>query len=249
MNMEQSGTNLLVVDDEPAIRRVLHNSLSAVGYSVEEAASGEGALGAMERRRCDVVLLDINMPGIGGIETCRRIRKSAPGSGIIMISVRDGEDDKVLALESGADDYITKPFRFRELLARLRAVRRRMPGESSANSTLLRAGDLELDVTKRMFRKGGIEMRLSRREFDILSFLMSHQDMPIPHARLLKAVWGPEYGNETEYLRTYVLRLRKKIEPDAGQPKYILTEPWVGYRFRDSSASDTPSGVELPAAV
>jgi two-component system, OmpR family, KDP operon response regulator KdpE len=247
--MEQPRTSLLVVDDEPAIRRVLHNSLSAVGYSVEEAASGEGALGAMERRRCEVVLLDINMPGIGGIEACRRIRKIAPGSGIIMISVRDGEDDKVLALESGADDFITKPFRFRELLARLRAVRRRIRGEGTPENTLLRAGDLELDVTGRMFRKGGVEMRLSRREFDILSFLMSHQDVPIPHARLLKAVWGSEYGNETEYLRTYVLRLRKKIESDACHPKYILTEPWVGYRFRDPADSDTPSSMELPAAV
>jgi two-component system KDP operon response regulator KdpE len=248
--MEQPGTNLLVVDDEPAIRRVLHNSLSAVGYSVEEAASGEGALGAMERCTCEVVLLDINMPGIGGIEACRRIRKIAPGSGIIMISVRDGEDDKVLALESGADDYITKPFRFRELLARLRAVRRRIRGEGTLKkSTVLRAGDLELDVTKRTFHKSGIEMRLSGREFDILSFLMSHADMPVPHARLLKAVWGPEYGNEIEYLRTYVLRLRKKIESDASEPKYILTEPWVGYRFRDPLVSERPSGVELPAAV
>jgi two-component system, OmpR family, KDP operon response regulator KdpE len=247
--MEQPGTTLLVVDDEPAIRRVLHNSLGAVGYSVEEAASGEGALAAMELRGCEVVLLDVNMPGMGGIEACRRIRKIAPGSGIIMISVRGGEDDQVMALESGADDYITKPFRFRELLARLRAVRRRVRGEGTLTDTLFRAGSLELDVTKRMFFKDGIEMRLSQREFDILSFLMSHQDMPIPHARLLKAVWGPEYGNETEYLRTYVLRLRKKIEADATQPKYILTEPWVGYRFRDPSSADTHCGMELPAAV
>jgi two-component system KDP operon response regulator KdpE len=225
--------NLLVVDDEPAMRRVLRNSLQAIGYSIEEAASGEAALGALDKRPCEMVLLDINMPGIGGIEACRRIRKLAPDTGIVMISVREKEDDKVLALESGADDYITKPFRFRELLARIRAVRRRASAADASRSETLKAGELELDIDNRMLRKRGTEVRLTQREFDIIAFLMNHPDVPIPHARLLKAVWGPEYGGETEYLRTYIRLLRRKIESDAAQPEYILTEPWVGYRFRN----------------
>ena len=229
--MEASGINLLVVDDDPAVRQVLRNSLRLVGITAEEAGSGEVALSALERRPCEIVLLDINMPGMGGIEACRRIRKMAPGSGIIMISVREGEDDKVRALESGADDYITKPFRFRELLARIQAVKRRAHGRANLNPEMLRVGDLELDLPHRMFYRCGREIRLSNREFDILAFLMSHQDTPIPHSRLLKAVWGPEYGNEAEYLRTYILKLRKKIERDAGQPEYIITEPWIGYRL------------------
>jgi len=243
--MENSNISLLIVDDEPAIRRVLRNSLHAIGYVVEEAASGEGALGSLEKRPCEIVLLDINMPGIGGVETCRRIREMAPESGIIMISVRDGEDDKVRALESGADDYITKPFRFRELLARIRAVRRRSNAQGNPRPEILRVGELELDLSNRMFHKCGREIRLSNREFEIMTFLMSHPDTPIPHARLLKAVWGPEYGNESEYLRTYILRLRKKIERDAGQPEYILTEPWIGYRLCDPSMG-APA---LPQAV
>jgi len=247
--MEKPRINLLIVDDEPAMRRVLRNSLQAVGYAVDEAANGEAALGALERRACEMVLLDINMPGIGGIETCRRIRAIAPETGIVMITVRDKEDDKVLALESGADDYVTKPFRLRELLARMRAVQRRTRSDENTKSTTLRAGDLELDLTNRMFWKGGQEIRLSQREFDILAFLMSHPDMPVPHARLLKAVWGPEYGGETEYLRTYVKQLRRKIERDTARPQYIVTEPWVGYRFRDPVTAATSSVAELAPAI
>jgi two-component system, OmpR family, KDP operon response regulator KdpE len=244
--VRESPINLLVVDDEPAMRRVVRTSLLAIGYAIEEAASGEAALQALGRRP-DMVLLDINMPGIGGIETCRRIRQMAPNIGIVMISVRDREDDKVQALEAGADDYVTKPFRLRELLARLRAVRRRTGGDNSTQPAILRAGDLELDVTNRMFRKAGREVHLSQKEFDILAFLMKRPDTPIPHARLLQAVWGPEYGGETEYLRTYVRHLRKKIERDAARPEYILTEPWVGYRFRDSRDS-SPESELTPAA-
>jgi two-component system KDP operon response regulator KdpE len=244
--MGGSTINLLVVDDEPAIRRVLRNSLQAIGYSIEEASSGEAAVSAIERRPCEIVLLDINMPGIGGIEACRRIRSLTPDPGIVMISVRDKEDDMVLALEAGADDYITKPFRFRELLARMRAVRRRTRSVDNSHPEILRAGELELDLTNRILRKCGREVRLTQREFDILAFLMSHLDMPVPHARLLKAVWGPEYGGETEYLRTYVRLLRRKIEKDPAQPEYILTEPWVGYRFRDSTDIQLASSPDSP---
>ena len=230
--------SLLVVDDEPALRRALRTSLGAIGYAIQEASSGEAALGTLQREPSELVLLDINMPGIGGIETCRRIRQLAPDTGIVMISVRGAEDDKVKALEAGADDYVTKPFRFRELLARLRAVRRRTRTLDESHATVLRAGNLELDIDNRMFWKAGKEVRLSQKEFAILAFLMRHREVPVPHARLLQAVWGPEYGGETEYLRTYMKSLRKKIEPDPAKPEYIVTEPWVGYRFRDPSVTD-----------
>lgn len=238
--------NLLVVDDEPSLRRVLRTSLGATGFSVREAPTGEAALGTIERDPADLVLLDINMPGMGGIETCRRIRRLAPQTGIVMISVRGQEGDKVRALEAGADDYVTKPFRFRELLARLRAVYRRMHPVPTARPGIVRAGDLELDLEHHMLAKGGEPIRLSPKEFEILSYLMRHPNTPIPHARLLQAIWGVEYGGETEYLRTYVRHLRKKIEPDADKPQYLLTEPWVGYRFCEPSEAAAPDD---PAAL
>jgi two-component system, OmpR family, KDP operon response regulator KdpE len=225
--------SLLIVDDESAMRRVIRTSLRTSGYDVDEAACGERAVEALQRRPFTMVLLDINMPGMGGIEACRRIRQLAPATGIIMISVRDKEEDMVQALEAGADDYVTKPFRLRELVARLRAVRRRTRAEDATQKAIRRAGDLELDVYNRMLRKSGVEIHLSQKEFDILAFLMNRPDTPVPHARLLQAVWGPEYGGETEYLRTYIRHLRRKIERDAANPAYILTEPWVGYRFRN----------------
>jgi two-component system KDP operon response regulator KdpE len=229
----ESHFSLLVADDEPAMRRVLGSSLRPVGYSVEEVESGEAAVGAIDRHPRDLVLLDINMPGIGGIEACRRIRRTSPRTGIVMISVLDREDHKVQAFEAGADDYVTKPFRLRELLARLAALRRRIHPENPGDATAIRAGGFELDTANRVLRKDGHEVRLSQKEFDVLEVLMTHMDTPIPHARLLHAVWGPEYGNETEYLRTYIKHLRKKLEADPTAPQYILTEPWVGYRFRN----------------
>ena len=232
--------NLLVVDDEPGIRRVIRNSLGATGYAIEEAPNGEAALGMFQRSRCDLVLLDINMPGMGGIETCRRIRRLAPDAGIVMISVRGQEEDKVRALEAGADDYVTKPFRYRELLARLRAVYRRTHLAENAEPVTLRAEGLELSLQSRTLRKRVVEVHLSEKEFDILALLMRHPNTPIPHSKLLQAVWGPEYGGELEYLRTYVRHLRKKIEDDPARPQYILTEAWLGYRFRDHADSDAP---------
>ena len=238
--MTISPINLLVVDDEPGIRRVLRTSLVSTGFAIEEASDGEAALGKFRRSPSDLVLLDINMPGMGGIETCRRIRRLAPDTGIVMISVRGQEEDKVQALEAGADDYITKPFRFRELLARLRAVYRRTHNPESAQPRILRADALELNLESRLLRKTGVEIHLSQREFDILAYLMRHPNTPIPHARLLQAVWGPEYGGELEYLRTYIRHLRKKIEQDPARPEYLLTEPWVGYRFRNPADLDSP---------
>ena len=238
--MRLKPINLLVVDDEPAIRRVLRTSLGATGYAIQEAAKGEAALGTFQSARSDLVLLDINMPGMSGIETCRRIRQISPEIGIVMISVRGREDDQVQALEAGADDYVIKPFRLRELLARLRAVYRRTHLPETTQPTILRAGDLKIDLENRIVWKADQRVHVSHKEFDILAFLMRHSNTPIPHAKLLQAVWGPEYGGELEYLRTYVRHLRKKIEVDPARPEYILTEPWLGYRFRDPADSDEP---------
>ncbi len=221
--------SILVVDDEPPFRRVLQTSLTARGFSVEEAGNAEQALAAIRQRSFDLMLLDVNMPGMGGIEACRRIRALMPHLGIVMVTVRDAEHDMVQALEAGADDYVTKPFRFGELVARLRAVLRRVAPQDMA--TVLRVGDLEIDFDRRLLRRSGELVHLTPTEFDLLALLMKNQGMPITHAKLLRTIWGPEYGEELEYLRTYVRTLRKKIENDPAQPKYILTEPWVGYRF------------------
>jgi two-component system KDP operon response regulator KdpE len=227
-----------VVDDEPALRKTIRASLAASGFAVEEAGTGVEALGAVQRRPFDLVLLDVNMPGMSGVEACRRIRALAPRMGIIMVTVRDAEDDKVRALEAGADDYVTKPFRFRELIARLGAVLRRTHTNIGEEPSILQAGDLKMDLEHRLLLKAGEQIRLSPKEFDLLSFLMKSQGVPLTHVKLLRGVWGSDYGNELEYLRTYVRMLRKKIEDDPARPQYILTEPWVGYRFRNPSDPD-----------
>ena len=223
---------VLVVDDEPPLRKVLQTSLTARGFTVDEAGSAELALEMIPQGAFDLVLLDINMPGMGGMEACRRIRTVAPHIAIVMVTVRDAEADIVQALEAGADDYITKPFRFGELVARLRAVVRRTAGEN-AGITSLQAGELEIDFDKRSLRRSGNEVHLTPKEFDLLALLMKNEGMLLTHTKLLRAIWGPEYGEELEYLRSYVRTLRKKIEVDPAQPKYILTEPWVGYRFQN----------------
>jgi two-component system KDP operon response regulator KdpE len=182
-------------------------------------------------------LLDVNMPGMSGVEACRQIRALAPGTGIVMVTVRDAEEDKVRALDAGADDYVTKPFRFRELVARMGAVLRRTQ-TSGVEPGIFRAGDLKLDVERRLLWKRDEEIRLSPKEIDLLSFFMKNQNAPLTHVRLLRAVWGAEYGGEVEYLRTYVRMLRKKIEDDPARPRYLMTEAWVGYRFRNPSDSE-----------
>src|SRR5579862_2371674 len=179
--------SVLVVDDEPSLRKVLRTSLSAGGFNVEEARSGEEALGVAQHRAFDLVLLDINMPGIGGVEACRRLRELSPRAGIVMVTVRDLEDDKVHALEAGADDYVTKPFKLRELTARLRAVLRRIHVEG--NAEILRAGDLELDVQRRIFTRSGQEIHLSPKEFDLLAYMMKNMDAPLTHVALLQKIW------------------------------------------------------------
>jgi two-component system KDP operon response regulator KdpE len=239
--MSSQLTSVLIVDDEFALRKALRTSLTASGFAVEEARNGEEAVGAVRQRQFDLVLLDINMPGVGGVEACQKIRGLAPQTGIVMVTVRDSENDKVNALEAGADDYVTKPFRLRELIARLRAVLRRTHARDAAQPAVLTAGDLEMDLPRRLLRRGGQPIHLAPREFELLAFMMQNQGVPLTHVKLLRAVWGIEYGNELEYLRSYVKMLRKKIEDDPAKPEYILTEPWVGYRFRNPSDPDAPS--------
>ncbi len=229
--MPPPSGSVLVVDDEAFLRKTLRSSLTASGFTVEEARTGEEAVSTLQQRSVDVVLLDVNMPGMGGLEACRRIRSAKPNAGIVMVTVRDAEDDKVSALEAGADDYITKPFQLRELIARLRAVLRRTRSLEVAQDAVLRAGELEVNLHLRSLHRSGKPIRLSPKEFDLLALMMRNKDLPLTHVKLLRAIWGPEYGNELEYLRTYVRMLRKKIEDDPAKPEYIVTEPWIGYRF------------------
>lgn len=236
--------NVLIVDDDPSFRKGLAASLRSGGYSVDLARNAEEALHYVRGHPVDIVLLDMNMPEIGGVEACQRIRAVTPRSGILMLTVRDSQEDKVQALGAGADDYITKPFQFQELLARMGAVWRRTPSGSAAllQAPTLCAGQLELDVEHRILRKAGKEIHLSPKEFELLAVLMQHKGIPLTHARLLRAVWGYEYGDEPDYLRSYVKTLRKKIEDDPARPEYILTEPWVGYRLRDPQDPDRAAG-------
>jgi len=227
--------NVLVVDDEAPLRAVLRTSLSARGFTVEEASSAEQALEILPQRVFDIVLLDINMPGMGGLEGCRRIRAVAPQMGIVMVTVRDAESDIVRALTAGADDYITKPFRFGELVARLRAVLRRT--DSGNLPAAVRAGNLEIDFERRLLRRAGEVVHLTPTEFDLLALLVKNEGMLVTHSKLLSSVWGPEYREELEYLRSYVRTLRKKIEDDPSRPRFILTEPWLGYRFNNPSGN------------
>jgi two-component system KDP operon response regulator KdpE len=224
-----TSAKILVVDDEPQIRRIMRTTLTAEGYAVYDARSGEEALDAVREQRFDLVLLDVNMPGMGGLEACRSIR-STSDTAIIMLTVRSAEEDKVAALDAGADDYVTKPFGMPELLARIRAALRRLP--VSSDSALIRAGDLEINPTTRTVKASGRDIRLTPKEFDLLHFLATNPNVPITHVKLLQAVWGPDYGDEVEYLRTFINQVRKKIEKDPAHPKHVITEPWVGYKFQ-----------------
>jgi two-component system KDP operon response regulator KdpE len=231
---------ILVVDDEPQIRRVLRSTLSSQGYVITEAKTGEEGVEAARKTKPDLVLLDVNMPGMGGIETCREIRRGSTAP-IIMLTVRNAERDKVLALDAGADDYVVKPFGIEELLARIRAnLRRHAQGE---NLEPFHSRELSIDFERRRVTVREDEVHLTPKEYEVLKLLVVNQGKPLTHRRLLQSVWGPDYGEETENLRVVINQLRKKIEADPAHPKVLLTEPWIGYRFQPPrSAAARASG-------
>jgi two-component system, OmpR family, KDP operon response regulator KdpE len=232
--MSSLQSRILLVDDDPSIRRALRTTLSALGLDIEEASGGEQAVSFVRTERYDAALLDINMPGMGGVEACRTIRRLCPRLPILMLTVCDSEDDKIDALDAGADDYVTKPFHVGELMARVRSAVRRSHATQDDIATVITIGEIELDVDRRLIRKAGEIIHLTPKEFDLLHCLMSHVGKPLTHARLLTSVWGNEYGNEVEYLRTYIRQLRKKLEDNPSRPEYLLTESHVGYRFSDT---------------
>jgi len=225
-----SAGKILVIDDDPQIRRVMKVILSGERYTVLEARSGESALLKFREYLPDLVLLDLNMPGMGGLETCRSIRETSDVP-IIIVTVRREESEKVELLDAGADDYVTKPFGKREVLARIRAALRRAPSPATNSPAPFVSEDLEIDFETRKVRAGKNSVRLTPKEFDLLRYLVSQRGKPVPHRELLQAVWGPDYGDQTDYLRVFITNLRKKIEPNPANPRYILTEPWLGYRF------------------
>ena len=241
--MTSSVIRILVVDDEPAIRRALHPPLTALGFEVSEVSRGEKALQVLRSETFDCVLLDVNMPGIGGIETLRRIRAFAPRLPVLMLTVRDGEDEKVRALEMGADDYVTKPFGVRELIARIRAAIRRVHAPVRTEEAPIEIGEIRLVPARRSVTRRGQPIHLTRKEFDILHCLMSRAGRVVTYARLLTAVWGADCREEVEYLRTFVRQLRKKIEDDPARPTYLLTDIYVGYRFADTEMLEEAQAV------
>jgi two-component system KDP operon response regulator KdpE len=226
-------SKVLVVEDDDGIRQSLFETLGALGFAVGESSSGEEALSRLPMADYDAVLLDVNMPGMGGMEACRKIAQTYPGLPIIMLTVREDEDDKVRALDLGADDYVTKPFQVRELTARLRSAIRRAKTAAKPSGPIFTIGEIRLDAARHRVEKQGEEVHLTPKEFDVLHHLMANAGRPVPHQRLLSSIWGAEYGEEREYLRVLVNQLRKKIENDPTHPEYILTDSYIGYRFQD----------------
>jgi len=221
---------ILVVDDEPQITRVLRTSLSTQGYDIRVANDGETALEIMKNWIPDLVITDLSMPNMDGLELCRRLR---PGTKIpiIVLSVRGEERTKVQALDAGADDYVTKPFGIEELLARVRANLRRTPAGEGEQAPVIEVGDFHIDLAAHKITVRGQEVHLTPKEFDLLVYMARHPGKVIPHRTLLSAIWGGQSTEQVEYLRVFVGQLRKKLEAQPGSPRYIVTEPWVGYRF------------------
>jgi two-component system KDP operon response regulator KdpE len=224
-----SAGRILVVDDEPQIRRIMRTTLTGAGYEVDDAKTGEEALTKLRDFRPELVLLDINMPGMGGIQACRAIRAD-PNVAIIMLTVHNTETAKVEALDAGADDFVTKPFSTPELLARIRAALRRVPAAQSSPSRF-RVGELTIDFGARTVARGTATAHLTPKELELLRYLTQHANEVVPHRELLQAVWGPDYGDQVDYLRVFIKTLRRKIEPNPDSPQYVTTEPWIGYRF------------------
>jgi two-component system, OmpR family, KDP operon response regulator KdpE len=226
---------ILVVDDEPQIRRIMRTTLITAGYEVDDAKTGEEALGKVREFRPDLVLLDINMPGMGGLAACRAIRAD-PNVAIVMLTVHNTEAAKVEALDAGADDFVTKPFSTPELLARIRAALRRVPVAQAAPNQL-RVGQLTIDFAARTVSQGTTTSHLTPKELDLLRYLTQHANQAVSHRELLQTVWGPDYGDQVDYLRAFIKTLRKKVEVNPDHPQYITTEPWVGYRFNGTPES------------
>jgi two-component system KDP operon response regulator KdpE len=234
-----NDTTILVVDDEPQIRRVLRSTLSSEGYDVIEAKDGQEAVDMAVRERPALILMDVNMPGMNGLDACSKIRLSFNGP-MIMVTVQNSERDKILALDSGADDYVVKPFTMGELLARIRAALRRAASPEPLPNIETR--ELSVDLEKRRVEVRGERVHLGPKEFEVLRILMIQQGKPLTHKKILQTVWGPDHGEETENLRVVINQLRKKIEKDPARPRYVLTEPWLGYRFQfPVLASERPS--------
>jgi two-component system KDP operon response regulator KdpE len=223
--------SVLVIDDDPQICRMMRITLVAQGFEVTDARNGTDGLERLRAARYDLVLLDVNMPGMSGIEVCREIR-GASDVAIIMLTVHASEGNKTEALDAGADDYVTKPFSFPELLARMRATLRRRGRPLESECRRMRLGDIEIDFEARQVQVQDEEERLTPKEWDVLRYLATHPNRTVTHRELLRGVWGSEAGDEKEYLRVFINRLRKKLESSPKNPEYLLTEPWMGYRLR-----------------
>ncbi len=234
-----SKARILIVDDEPQIARVLRSGLKAHGYDTRVAADGISGIETFGDWKPDLVVTDLAMPNMGGLELCRKLREFSQIP-IIVLSVRGEEHTKVEALDAGADDYVTKPFGIDELLARVRALLRRASAES-VTSTILESGDFQIDLDSRIVTLKGKKVNLTPKEYDLLVYFARHAGKVLTQRRLLGAIWGGDYTEQPEYLRVFVGQLRKKIESDSSAPRYIITEPWVGYRFNSSSENTSPS--------
>jgi len=230
MANQDGKRNILVVDDEPQITRVLKTTLSSQGYGIRTAADGKQALQEMKSWTPDLVITDLRMPNMDGLQLCRAIRAESRVP-IIVLSVKGEETIKVESLDAGADDYITKPFNVNELLARVRAALRRVAVPLEPEAAVIDIGDFRIDIPARKVEVKQKEVHLTPKEFDLLVYLARHPGKVVTHHALLTAVWGPNSTQQPEYLRVFVGHLRKKLEPDEGAPRYIVTEPWVGYRF------------------
>jgi two-component system, OmpR family, KDP operon response regulator KdpE len=228
--MDRASSRVLVVDDEPQITRVLKTVLSSQGYDVRTAPEGESALANFKEWSPELVITDLYMPHMDGVELCRRIRELSTVP-IIVLSVKGEERTKVDALDSGADDYVTKPFGIDELMARVRAALRRRGGAPTEEPSSFEAGDFRVDMDARRVHTQGREVRLTPKEFDLFVYMARHPNRVLTHAALLEAVWGQASQEQPEYLRVFMGQLRKKLEPDPSNPRYLVTEPWVGYRF------------------
>jgi two-component system KDP operon response regulator KdpE len=225
-----SGPRILVIDDEPQILRALRTILSAHKYRVSTAQTGEEGLALAAADSPDIIILDLGLPDMDGVTVCAHLREWTDVP-IIILSVRDKEEDKVKALDKGADDYLVKPFGIEELLARLRVALRHLAKSQGSHETVITSGDLEIDLARHVVTRGGEEVKLTATEFKLLAYLASHSGRVLTHQNILNEVWGPEYLNNVEYLRVFMSQLRRKLEANPKEPRYLLSEPGVGYRF------------------